>query len=297
MPRLPAPAPGPTAPAGRLAAPRRPRCSPRRCGLARSPAPWGCPSRAPTAGIPPGGAAARPSWPARGPTGVRPRPCDADLQRVERALLEGASAHGLTGELWTLARIAQLIQRLTWGALPPWAPVAVLHQRLGWALQRPVRRALERRASLLPNVRRTWAPRGRPRALRHPFNWQRVSMAALCYGVGGGGASLCFHVQAPTTPPASSRSSASCGCSWAGEGHAAVGRAARSPQPRDGSVPGLCSGTGWWWNGCRLRAERNPVEQAWANLKGKELANVAAEGSAGSSLRRGKGSSVARRRP
>jgi hypothetical protein len=31
--------------------------------------------------------------------------------------------------------------------------------------------------------------------LRHPFNWQRVSMAAaLCYGVGGGGASLCFHV-------------------------------------------------------------------------------------------------------
>jgi transposase len=33
--------------------------------------------------------------------------------------------------------------------------------------------------------------------LEHPFNWKKASMAAaICYGVGGGGASLCFHVQA-----------------------------------------------------------------------------------------------------
>jgi hypothetical protein len=50
---------------------------------------------------------------------------------------------------------------------------------------------------LLPNVRRTWARRGQPPVLRHRFNWKRASMAAaLCYGVGGGGAQLCFHVQA-----------------------------------------------------------------------------------------------------
>jgi hypothetical protein len=49
---------------------------------------------------------------------------------------------------------------------------------------------------MLPNVRRTWAPVGQPPVLVHPFSWQRASMAAaLCYGVGGGGASLCFHVQ------------------------------------------------------------------------------------------------------
>jgi hypothetical protein len=31
----------------------------------------------------------------------------------------------------------------------------------------------------------------------HPFNWKKASMAAaLCYGVRGGGAQLCFHVQA-----------------------------------------------------------------------------------------------------
>jgi transposase len=51
--------------------------------------------------------------------------------------------------------------------------------------------------SLTPNVRRTWAPRGQTPTLTHPFNWKKASMvAALCYGVRGGGAQLCFHVTA-----------------------------------------------------------------------------------------------------
>jgi transposase len=33
--------------------------------------------------------------------------------------------------------------------------------------------------------------------LTHPFNWKKASMAAaLCDGVGGGGAQLCFHITA-----------------------------------------------------------------------------------------------------
>jgi hypothetical protein len=33
--------------------------------------------------------------------------------------------------------------------------------------------------------------------LTHPFNWKKASMAAaICYGVGGGGAQLAFHVRA-----------------------------------------------------------------------------------------------------
>jgi DDE superfamily endonuclease len=33
--------------------------------------------------------------------------------------------------------------------------------------------------------------------LTHPFNWKKASMAAaICYGVRGGGAQLCFHVTA-----------------------------------------------------------------------------------------------------
>lgn len=51
--------------------------------------------------------------------------------------------------------------------------------------------------SLTPNVRRTWAPKGRPPTLTHPFNWRKASMAAaICYGIRGGGARLCFHVRA-----------------------------------------------------------------------------------------------------
>jgi DDE superfamily endonuclease len=51
--------------------------------------------------------------------------------------------------------------------------------------------------SLTPNVRRSWAPRGQPPTLTHPFNWKKASMAAaVCYGVRGGGAQLCFHITA-----------------------------------------------------------------------------------------------------
>jgi hypothetical protein len=40
--------------------------------------------------------------------------------------------------------------------------------------------------SLTPVVRCTWAPRGQPPVLVHPFHWQRASMcAAVCAKVGG----------------------------------------------------------------------------------------------------------------
>jgi transposase len=38
------------------------------------------------------------------------------------------------------------------------------------------------------------------------------------------------------------------------------------------------SGPGWWWNDCQGYApDLNPVEGLWANLKGIELANLAAD--------------------
>jgi DDE superfamily endonuclease len=50
--------------------------------------------------------------------------------------------------------------------------------------------------SLLPVVRRTWAPVGHPPVISHRFKWERASMAAaLCYGSRGGGAALAFHHQ------------------------------------------------------------------------------------------------------
>jgi hypothetical protein len=51
-------------------------------------------------------------------------------------------------------------------------------------------------ASLLPVVRRSWAPRGHTPVIGHHFNWKRCSMAAaICYGSRGGGAAVAFHHQ------------------------------------------------------------------------------------------------------
>jgi transposase len=67
----------------------------------------------------------------RGPTGPSPRRSDQQLAGVEQALLEGASANGFTGELWTLERIAIVIQRLTGVRHHPAHVWALLHHRLG----------------------------------------------------------------------------------------------------------------------------------------------------------------------
>jgi transposase len=80
----------------------------------------------------------------RGPTGPAPRLSDQQLAGVEQALLEGATANGFTGELWTLERIAIVIQRLTGVRHHPAHIWALLHHRLGWTVQRPRRRAAER---------------------------------------------------------------------------------------------------------------------------------------------------------
>jgi hypothetical protein len=122
-----------------------------------------------------------------------------------------------------------VIQRLTGVRYHPAWVWALLRHRLGWSVQRPKRRAAERdqaaidrwvrddwprikhtptapslpgllrrgRAQPDPKVRRSWAPRGQPATLTHPFTWKKASMAAaLSYGVRGGGAQCCFHVTA-----------------------------------------------------------------------------------------------------
>ena len=79
--------------------------------------------------------------------GARARPaclCHPDLQRLTELLLEGAAAHGFTGELWTVARITQLIGRQFGADYHPSHVWWLLRHRLGWSPQRPVRQAKER---------------------------------------------------------------------------------------------------------------------------------------------------------
>jgi transposase len=100
----------------------------------------------------------------RGPTGPAPRLSDVQLRRVEQALLDGASANGFVGELWTLDRIATVIERLTGVRHHPAWVWALLRYRLGWSVQRPVRRAAERDQAAIDR----WVKQRWPRILETP---------------------------------------------------------------------------------------------------------------------------------
>jgi transposase len=100
----------------------------------------------------------------RGPSGPTPRLSDAQLATVEQALLEGAGAHGFTGELWTLDRIAIVIERLTGVRYHPAWVWALLRHRLGWSAQRPVRRAAERDQAAIDR----WVKERWPQILQTP---------------------------------------------------------------------------------------------------------------------------------
>jgi transposase len=80
----------------------------------------------------------------RGPTGAAPRLSDQQLHDLEQALRQGARAHGFDTDHWTLARIATVIERLTGTRYHPGHVWKLLRRRMGWRLQRPARRAVER---------------------------------------------------------------------------------------------------------------------------------------------------------
>jgi transposase len=93
----------------------------------------------------------------RGPSGPAPRLSDAQLATVEQVLLEGAMANGFTGELWTLDRVALVIERLTGVRHHPAWVWALLQHRLGWSVQRPKRRAVERDQAMIDHwVKERW---------------------------------------------------------------------------------------------------------------------------------------------
>jgi transposase len=78
-----------------------------------------------------------------GRAGRRPRLSPAELEAVDQALRKGPQAFGFDPELWTLARITAVIERLTGVRYHPGHGWRLL-RRLGWSLQRPARRASER---------------------------------------------------------------------------------------------------------------------------------------------------------
>jgi transposase len=105
----------------------------------------------------------------RGPTGRRPKVADDQLEGIQQALLEGALAHGFTTDVWTLDRIAMVIQGLTGVGLSNPSVWRLLRGRLGWSVQRPARQAKERDQEAIQHcVAHEWPrikkgqPRNRP---------------------------------------------------------------------------------------------------------------------------------------
>ncbi len=60
------------------------------------------------------------------------------------ALEQGAQAHGFEADLWTLEWVGLVVEQVTAVTLSRATVWRLLTGRLGWSLQRPERRAVER---------------------------------------------------------------------------------------------------------------------------------------------------------
>jgi len=107
----------------------------------------------------------RASWRRSGRDGLRaagragrlPKVSPDQLAQVERALAKGAEAHGYPTDLWTLQRVAEVIQRVTGVSYKPARVWHILRQQLGWSWQRPARRATERNDEAIARwVKQRW---------------------------------------------------------------------------------------------------------------------------------------------
>lgn len=90
-----------------------------------------------------------------------------------RVLLKGAIAHGYRTELWTTARIADVIAR-TFGVRYHRDHVGRLMHNLDWSHQKPEKRALERDEQRIEQ----WKRRDWPRVKKTPRGWGPTSSSS-----------------------------------------------------------------------------------------------------------------------
>jgi transposase len=99
-----------------------------------------------------------------GRAGRRSRLSVEQVAAVEAALLEGPQANGFGTPLWTLARVAQVVERVTGVRYSQTQTWTLLRKRLGWSVQRPARRAVERDDEAIAS----WVKNDWPRIERGP---------------------------------------------------------------------------------------------------------------------------------
>jgi putative transposase len=90
------------------------------------------------------------------PPGAGPRLSQDQWQQIIGALVEGPRAHGFDTDLWTLSRIADVIEKTT-GVRYNTNYVAELMGKIGWTCQKPETRAKERNEDAIKRWREhTW---------------------------------------------------------------------------------------------------------------------------------------------
>lgn len=113
-----------------------------------------------------------------GPPGRTPKIDDDQLASIRQALLVGARMHGFEQDLWTLQRIATVIERITGVRHHPGHVWYILRGRLGWSAQRPARRAAERDEDAIA----TWIAQDWPRIKKTPPHVGRGSSSSTSPG-------------------------------------------------------------------------------------------------------------------
>jgi transposase len=99
-----------------------------------------------------------------GRAGRLPRLSATQLRQLDRALRRGPRAHGFATDLWTLERVAAVIEAQTGVVYHPGHVWKLLRDKLGWSRQRPARRAVERDDDAIA----AWVATDWPRIKRGP---------------------------------------------------------------------------------------------------------------------------------
>ena len=102
-----------------------------------------------------------------GPAGRKSKLSAEQLGQVENALVNGAAANGYQTDVWTLPRVAEVIQHVTGVSYHPGHVWYVLRDQLDWTCQRPARRAVERNDEAIERwVKQRWPQLKKPRGAR-----------------------------------------------------------------------------------------------------------------------------------
>jgi len=99
--------------------------------------------------------------------GPKPKLTASQRQKLERLLLKGPLAHGYPTDLWTLKRIAEVIEK-HFGVHYDLSGVWHVLHGMGWSCQKPERRARERDEEAIASWRQQDWPRIKKRSTKRP---------------------------------------------------------------------------------------------------------------------------------